>query len=201
VPVESVPAESIRGSAEQANPQGVCLDAGPLPDARLEDLWSLEAPDRRIVLLDGVEDPHNLGAIARVADAAGVIGMVVGTRRSAPLSPAASRASAGALEWLPVVRVANLGQAIKTLKKKGFWLVGADLSASESLYDLPDRVLAGDLVIALGAEGRGLRPSVLQLVDHRVKIPMSGRLASLNVSTAGAVVLFDLVRRDRSARV
>ena len=198
VPVESVPPHAIREAGEGGNPQRVALEAGPLPEARLEDLWSGAAGSRRIVVLDEVEDPHNFGAIARVADAAGALGIVVGTRRSAPLSPAASRASAGALEWLPVVRVPNLPRSLKQLKEKGFWVVGADADGPESLFAMPDKLLSGDLVVALGAEGRGLRPGMLELVDHRVRIPMLGRVASLNVSTAGAVVLFDLVRRSRA---
>lgn len=194
VPVEEVAAADLRGSAS-GNPQRVVLEAGPLPEESLESLWEEEGVDRRIVLLDGVEDPQNLGAIARVAEAAGVRGIVIGRRRAAPLSPAASRASAGALEWLPVARVPNLGHAIKTLKESGFWLLGADVEASQSFYDLDPRLLRGDLVVALGAEGRGLRRTTLEQVDHVVRIPMSGRLASLNVSTAGAVLLFELVRR------
>ncbi len=195
VPVESVSADEIRDTGEAGNAQRLALEAGPLPEGRLEQLWDAEGSNRRIVVLDEVEDPHNLGAIARVAEAAGVLGIVVGTRRSAPLSPAATRASAGALEWLPVVRVPNLRRSIKSLKEKGFWVVGADANGPEELFSMPDKLLSGDLVVALGAEGRGLRPGVLELVDHRVRIPMLGKVASLNVSTAGAVVLFDLVRR------
>jgi 23S rRNA (guanosine2251-2'-O)-methyltransferase len=94
-----------------------------------------------------------------------------------------------------VARVPNLRRAIKSLKEKGFWVLGADPDATDSLYALPDRILSGDLVVALGGEGEGLRPGVLELVDHRVRIPMGGHVSSLNVSTAGAVVLFELVRR------
>jgi 23S rRNA (guanosine2251-2'-O)-methyltransferase len=198
VPVEEVAPEELRSGDERGNAQHVALDAGPLPVVDLSELWSADGVHRRIVLLDGVEDPQNLGAIARVADAAGALGIVMATRRSAPLSPAASRASAGALEWLPVVRVPSLPQAINALKEKGFWLIGGDPSAPESLYEVAPRVLQGDLVVALGAEGRGLRPGILDLLDHRVRIPMAGRVASLNVSTAGAVLLFDLVRRAGS---
>lgn len=195
VVVEEGSLEEIRGGDDR-NPQRVVLEAGPLPEVDLEVLLEGKHDTRRIVLLDGVEDPQNLGAIARVAEAAGALGIVMGRRRSAPLSPAATRASAGALEWLPVARVANLGQAVKTLKQKGFWLVGADGSSQRSLFDVPDHILRGDLVVALGAEGRGLRPGILELVDHAVRIPMGGQVASLNVSTAAAVLLFDLVRRS-----
>jgi len=194
VPIEEVPASELRGSS-RGNPQRVVLEAGPLPEELLESLWAEPGPNRRIILLDGVEDPQNLGAIARVAEAAGARGIVTARRRAAPLSPAATRASAGALEWLPVARVPNLVRAIKLLKENGFWLVGADVNAPDSVYDLAPELLQGDLVIALGAEGRGLRRTLLEQVDHRVRIPMAGHLTSLNVSAAGAVLLFELVRR------
>lgn len=198
VPVERVGPEMLPvPTEERGNPQRVCLEAEPLPEVPLETLSGLEAPDARLVLLDGVEDPQNLGAIARVAEAAGVAGLVLARRRAAPTSPAASRASAGALEWLPVARVPNLGRAIERLKESGYWLLGADPAASDGLYELSDRVLSGRLVVALGAEGRGLRPGVLERLDHRVQIPMHGHVASLNVATAAAVVLFELVRRGR----
>lgn len=194
VPIEEVAVSDLRASGSK-NPQRVVLEAGPLPEVPLESLWAEEGLNRRIILLDGVEDPQNLGAIARVAEAVGARGIVTARRRAAPLSPAATRASAGALEWLPVARVANLGRAVRSLKENGFWLVGADVDAPESVYDMAPALLQGDLVIALGAEGRGLRRSLLEQVDHRVRIPMAGHLASLNVSTAGAVLLFELVRR------
>ena len=194
VPVERVAASDLPG-ASPGNPQRVVLEAGELPEEPLERLWEGEEPDRRIVLLDGVEDPQNFGAIARVADAAGARGIVTARRRAAPLSPAASRASAGALEWLPVARVPNLGRAIKYLKKEGFWLLGADPEGADSIFEMAPRLLQGDLVVALGAEGRGLRQSIREQVDYRVRIPMAGHLESLNVSTAGAVLLFELVRR------
>lgn len=197
VPIEEVATSDLR-SSRPGSPQGVVLEAGPLPEEPLERLWAQEGPDRWIVLLDGVEDPQNFGAIARVAEAAGARGIVTARRHAAPLSPAATRASAGALEWLPVARVPNLGRAIKSLQQNGFWVVGADVDASRSVYDLAPELLRGDLVVALGAEGRGLRRTILELVDHRVRIPMAGHVASLNVSTAGAVLLFELVRRAGS---
>jgi 23S rRNA (guanosine2251-2'-O)-methyltransferase len=173
----------------------VVLEAGPLPESRLEELLAARAPDRRIVVLDGVEDPQNLGAIARVADAAGALGLVVARRRSAPSSLAASRASAGALEWLPVARVPNLRRAMASLKEAGFWLVGALPGARDSIFDLAPDLLRGDLGVVLGSEGGGLRPSIVDALDFRVRIPMRGRVASLNVSAAAAVVLYELLRR------
>ncbi len=180
---------------EVGNPQGVGLEVGPLPELAIEDLITPSDEPRRLVILDGVEDPQNVGALARVAEGSGVKGMVLSKRRAPPLSPALARASAGAIEWLPVARVTNLARSIKYLKKNGFWVVGADVSAAESLYEVPERVLRGDLAVVLGAEGKGLRPEVQKLVDHPVRIDMQGQVASLNVAAAGAVLLFELLRR------
>lgn len=185
--------------SDAANPQGVGLEVGPLPEVEIEELVAPSDAPRRLVILDGVEDPQNVGALARVAEGSGVRGMVLSKRRAPPLSPAVARASAGAIEWLPVARVTNLARTIKYLKSKGFWVVGADPSAPESLYEVPDRLLQGDLAVVLGAEGSGLRPEVQKLVDHPVRIEMRGQVASLNVSAAGAVLLFELLRRSNLA--
>jgi 23S rRNA (guanosine2251-2'-O)-methyltransferase len=194
---EADAAELSRDLAPQDRVPAVALDVGPLPLSSLERLCAGSAGTRRLVALDGVEDPQNLGAIARVAEAAGVDGLVLTERRSPPLGAAASRASAGALEWLPVARVANLARALESLKSEGFWIVGADAEAGPSLFEVPERVLQGDLVVVLGAEGKGLRPLVRRHVDHPVRIPMEGRVASLNVATASAVILFELLRRSK----
>ncbi len=198
LPVRSLGSELLDSNLDKndaANPQGVGLEVGPLPEVEIEELVSPSDAPRRLVILDGVEDPQNVGALARVAEGSGVRGMVLSKRRAPPLSPAVARASAGAIEWLPVARVTNLARAIKYLKSQGFWIVGADPSAAESLYEVPDRVLQGDLAVVMGAEGRGLRPEVRKLVDHPVRIEMRGQVASLNVSAAGAVLLFELLRR------
>ena len=186
-----------------ANHQGVGLDVGPLPEIELESMVDKMSSDpaRRILVLDGVEDPQNVGALARVAEGAGVAGMVLSKRRAPPLSSALARASAGAIEWLPVARVTNLPRAIKYLKSQGFWVVGADLDAPDSLYDVPDKVLQGDLVVVMGAEGKGLRPEVQKLVDHPIRIEMRGKVESLNVSAAGAVLLYELLRRSELPRL
>jgi 23S rRNA (guanosine2251-2'-O)-methyltransferase len=115
-------------------------------------------------------------------------------RRSPPLGPAVARASAGALEWLPVTHVVNLPRSLRAAREQGFWLLGLD-PEGEDLFTVPDRVWQGDLVLALGAEGRGLRPGVRKQLDHCLKIPMQGRVASLNVGAAAAVGLFEARRR------
>jgi 23S rRNA (guanosine2251-2'-O)-methyltransferase len=196
VPVEEVDAAALRGRAGDLREQGVGLEAGPLPTPSLEELLTTTPSPRRLVVLDGVEDPQNLGAIVRVADASGAHGVVQAARRAPPLSPAVSRASAGALEHLPVARVPNLTRALRTLRDASHWVIGAD-PEGEPLFELPDRTFEGDLVFVLGAEGHGIRPGVESWLDHRVAIPMAGRVASLNVATAAAVLLFESVRRDR----
>jgi 23S rRNA (guanosine2251-2'-O)-methyltransferase len=201
VPVVTVERQSLGDlvDAGEAGLQGAVLEAGPLPE--LSDVGELARPSgpdpgrRLLVALDGVEDPRNLGAIARVADAAGATGLLLTERRAPPLGAAASRASAGALEWLPVGRVPNLARALEVLKDLGFWVVAADPDAAETVFEVPDRLLSGDLVVVLGAEGRGLRPSIRERVDHPLRIPMQGRVESLNVSTAAAVLLFEVLRR------
>jgi 23S rRNA (guanosine2251-2'-O)-methyltransferase len=184
-----------REISEPGNPQGVGLEVGPIPEVEIEELAAPADGPRRLVILDGVEDPQNVGALVRVAEGSGVRGMILSKRRAPPITPAMARASAGAIEWLPIARVTNLARSIKYLKSKDFWIVGADVSASQTLYQMPDRVLQGDIAVVMGAEGKGLRPEVQKLVDHPVRIDMLGRVESLNVAAAGAVLLFELLRR------
>jgi len=201
IPVESIGDPQFAEFASGAgNPQGVVLEAEPLPELSLESLLqSIGADDPTLVALDGVEDPQNLGAIARVAEAAGVAGLILPRRRCAPLSPAAARASAGAIEWLPCARVPNLPRALNQLKSNGFWIFGSEPEASDDLFELPDRALEGKRVVVFGAEGRGVRRGVERALDYRVRIPLGGRVASLNVSSAAAVFLFELKRRSKLA--
>ena len=192
--------ELARGLPPGVKPQGFVLEAGELPVLTLPDLLTLGAPGRRcFVALDGVEDPQNLGAIARVAHAAGVTGLVLTDRRSAPLSPAVSRASAGAIEHLPVARVVNLARGLERLKEAGSWVLGADPSAERDLFALEPRFWKGDVVVLLGAEGRGIRRGLGTQIDVPIAIPMAGAVASLNVSAAAAVILYEWVRRSRLA--
>ncbi len=197
VPVEEVGAEDLAATlGGRVQSQGLALEVGPLPEPPLDELCRTGPSPRTLVALDGVEDPQNLGAIVRVAEAAGVAGLVLTRRRAPPLSAAVARASAGAVEWLPVARVPNLSRALNHLKSKGFWVFGCESEGGGDLFELPDRLLSGDRVVVLGAEGRGLRPGVERAIDHRVRIPTSGRIASLNVAAAAAVVLFELARRS-----
>lgn len=165
----------------------------------IEDLYQpLPAASgaRLLLALDGVEDPQNLGALLRVADGAGVDGIILTERRSAPLSPAAVKASAGAAEHLRIARVVNLVRALEDLKRQNLWIVGLD-ERGTSEYDQFD--LTGDCVLVLGREGAGLHDLVRRTCDHLLRIPMAGGVASLNVSAAGAVVLYEAFRQRRAA--
>lgn len=176
----------------------VSLEVGPLPELSLEQLVSAAPP--AIVALDGVEDPQNVGAICRIAEATGARGLLLLRRRAPPVSPAVSRASAGAVEHLLVARVPNLARALNQLKSKEFWIMAAHQEAEQDLFEAPGSWLLGPLVVVLGGEGRGLGRKVLGCADYRIRVPMVGRVASLNVSAAAAAVLFERLRRERLAR-
>jgi 23S rRNA (guanosine2251-2'-O)-methyltransferase len=164
----------------------------------IEDLFEPEQPGatRLLLALDGVEDPQNLGALLRVADGAGVDGVVLTERRSAPISPVAVKASAGATEHLRIARVVNLVRALEELKRQNLWIIGLDERGTAD-YDQFD--LTGDCVIVLGREGAGLHELVRRTCDHLLRIPMAGGVSSLNVSAAGAVVLYEAFRQRRNA--
>lgn len=196
---QEVPIEVLPRDEDPGRTQGLLLEADRIPELGLEGLIEVaDAPGAWLLALDGVEDPQNLGALARVADAAGCAGLVLTRRHAPPLSPAVSRASAGAIEHLPVARVPNLKRALAELGEHGFWSIGADPEGESTLYDLPDKTWEGRLVFVMGAEGQGMRQNVRESVDHRVQIPMSGKVASLNVATAAAVLLFESARRRHS---
>jgi 23S rRNA (guanosine2251-2'-O)-methyltransferase len=170
----------------------------------IEDLFTADLTQpgtRRLILaLDGIEDPQNLGALLRVADGAGVDGVVLTERRSAPLSPVAIKASAGAAEHLRIARVVNLVRALEELKRQNLWIIGLDAGDNRiphTDYDQFD--LTGDCVLVLGREGAGLHDLVRRTCDHLLRIPMAGGVSSLNVSTAGAVVLYEAFRQRRRA--
>ncbi|HJU06310.1 MAG TPA: 23S rRNA (guanosine(2251)-2'-O)-methyltransferase RlmB [Nitrospiraceae bacterium] len=149
-----------------------------------------------VVILDGIEDPHNLGAVLRTSEAAGVHGVFVPERRAAGLSATAAKASAGALEYIRVGCAENVSRLLERLQAEGLWVYGVD-PAAEKPYTMLD--LRGPVALVFGNEGKGIRPAVLSKCDERVKIPMQGHVASLNVSVAAAVLLFEGVRQ-RSAQ-
>ena len=183
------PAELTRlaGSPEH---QGVVAEVDPYPYADPAAL--MDRPDSLVVALDQVQDPHNLGAVCRSAEAAGASGLVIPSRRAATITAAACKASAGAVEHLAVARVTNLADWLGRAKEAGAWVYGAEAGA-ESPYSQAD--LTGKVVLVLGSEGRGLRRRVGEACDLLVSVPVRGRVASLNVSAAAAVLLFEAVRQ------
>lgn len=147
-----------------------------------------------IILLDGIEDPRNLGAIIRVAEAGGVHGVILQERRSVGLTETVAKTSAGALVYMPVVKVKNLRQAIDEIKKEGLWVVGTDGRAENNLYDMD---LDMPLALIIGSEGKGLRRGIIESCDFLLSIPMSGRTTSLNVSVAAGIIIYEALRQKR----
>src|SRR3954471_7450173 len=147
-----------------------------------------------LVVLDGIEDPHNLGALIRSAEGAGADGVVIPDRRAAGLTGTAVKASAGASEYLPIARVTNAGRALEDLKSRNIWTVGLD-ERGDKLYDQIDYKM--DCALVLGAEGHGLHEQIRKKCDFLVKIPMAGKVPSLNVSVAAAIVMYEVARQRR----
>ncbi len=173
------------GSADH---QGICAEAGPYPYAPAES--TLEPEDALVLCLDEVQDPQNLGAVCRVAEAAGCSGVVLPERRAAEVSAAVCKASAGAVEHLAVARVRNLADWLAEAKAQHAWVYGAEAGARVS-YERPD--YRGRVVLVLGSEGRGLRPRVAASCDQIVSLPNHGQVGSLNVATAGAALLYGIL--------
>jgi len=200
VPVRFEDRDQVDRLAGTREHQGVVALAAAKPPVGLEDLLRKTArqgpPKGLLVLLDGVEDPQNLGAVVRTALAAGADGVVIPERRAAGLTESVARASAGALAHLPVARVTNLARAMEELKGAGYWLVGLEERAEKS-YTEAD--FTGAVAIVLGGEGKGLHELVRKRCDFLVSIPTTGPVRSLNVSVAAGVVLFEAVRQRRKS--
>jgi 23S rRNA (guanosine2251-2'-O)-methyltransferase len=196
VTVRRVPVDALVRDARGGVHQGVVAEVAEAKDYSVEELVKGAAGVPLLVVLDGIEDPHNLGAILRTADAAGVDGVVMQDRRAAALGGAAAKASAGAVSHVRVAQVVNIARAIDELKDLGVWSVGLAGEADAS-YDAID--LAGPTAVVLGAEGAGLRRLVREKCDFLASIPMRGQVASLNVSVAAGIMLFEAVRQRRGA--
>lgn len=195
VRVETVPSERIEDLAADTVHQGVAVRVRPPAELGEADLssrsWGANAV---VVALDGITDPHNVGAIARTAEAAGVETLVTTRRGAAPIGTTSVKASAGALLHLPIAVVPNLPRALGRLKDAGFWVVGLDARAQRTIDDDPP---PGRLALVLGAEGEGLSRLVRATCDDLVAIPLRGRVGSLNVSVSAGVALFSFARRGK----
>jgi 23S rRNA (guanosine2251-2'-O)-methyltransferase len=184
------PAEELERLCGSPDHQGVVAEVGPYPYADATGL--LEAEGALLVALDQVQDPRNLGAVARSAEVAGATGLVIPERRSAQVTAVACKASAGAVEHLAIARVRNLADWLGEAKEAGFWIWGADAEALRTPWEID---LTGSTVLVLGGEGKGLRPRVALTCDDLVALPQRGEIDSLNVSAAATALLFEAVRQ------
>lgn len=194
--VQFVPKRKIDQLANGLTHQGVLASIAAHSYAELEDLFERakeQQEDPFFLILDEIEDPHNLGSILRTADAAGAHGVIIPKRRAVGLTATVAKASAGAIQYVPVVRVTNIAQTIEELKQRGVWVAGTDAKAEEDYrkanWDLP-------LALVIGSEGKGIGRLVLEKCDFTVKLPLVGEVSSLNASVAAAILIYE-VHRNR----
>ncbi len=200
VPIEFQPRRILDRTAGNLHHQGVVALVAPLKDATIGDIidhWKNSQQKLLALILDGIQDPQNLGALIRTACAAGAHGVVILKHRAAPITGAVFKASAGAAGYTTIARVANLGDAIDTLKEAGAWIVGTCAESKTSLYEIDGTM---DLAVVIGSEGKGIRPLVKKKCDFLVNIPMRGEISSLNASAAGAITLYEIIRQRYHAR-
>lgn len=195
VPVRHVPAGQIDRLAPGQSTQGV---AAEVIERRLDDIGALldlvkhRAEPAFLLILDQLQDPHNVGALLRTADAAGVQGIVIPERRSAPISGTVARVSAGAVSHLPIVEATNLARTLREIRDAGIWIAGLDGEARQSIFEADLRV---PIAIVVGSEGEGLRRLTRAHCDFLLRIPMFGAIESLNASVAGSIVLYEVTRQ------
>lgn len=195
VAVETVSKDRLEKLSRSLQHQGVVAEAKEYRYVDLEDVLTSERP-ALILVLDSVQDPHNLGALVRSAECFGATGVVIPQDRAALVTGSASKASAGAIERMPLAKVVNLVRCLETLKKRGVWVTGL---AGEGAEPIDGIDLTGPTAIVVGAEGSGLRPLVRKNCDHIANIPMSGQTGSLNASVAGGVALWQAFSQRRRA--
>lgn len=199
VPVRHVARGRLEAEAATEAPQGVLAHADPLPEADLDDLVPPDGATANLdvapflLAVDGVTDPRNLGALLRSADGAGATGALLPRHRSAHVTPAVTKAAAGAVEHVPMAVVAGLPSALATVRERGCWVVGLAGDGETSLFELP--VATEAVVVVVGSEGRGLSRLVRQRCDLVAAVPMAGRLPSLNVAAAATLALFEVARK------
>jgi 23S rRNA (guanosine2251-2'-O)-methyltransferase len=197
IPVNQVDGKVLEHMAVTRNHQGIIAIAAEWKYAQMAEIMK-NASDRNepalLLLLDGIEDPQNLGSIIRTAEAAGVHGIIIPERRAVGLTAIVSRTSAGAIEHIPVARVTNLTKTIEELKQAGLWFTGADMGGDQVFYESD---LSGPIGIVMGGEGKGISRLVKEHCDQMARLPMWGKVDSLNVSVAAGIMLYE-VRRQRS---
>ncbi len=181
--------------SETKHHQGVIAFVSPIEYKELDDIFELakernEAPF--ILIADEIEDPHNLGALIRSAECAGCHGVIIPKRRAVAVTEVVAKTSVGATEYVPIVRVSNINETIRELKDRGVWIVGTDGSAKVTYYD---QDMTGSIAIIIGSEGRGMNKLTMENCDFLVKIPMMGKITSLNASVSGGIVLFEALKQ------
>jgi 23S rRNA (guanosine2251-2'-O)-methyltransferase len=196
VPITFLPRREIERLAHSENNQGVIIRVEPYRYSAIKQVYqSLEGREAAlVVLLDSVTDPRNLGSVARTCEAAGVDALLLPRSRAAPVTPAVFHSSAGAVENLSIATVPNLVSVMKELKGIGLWVVGADLATEKTCFEAD---LTGPLALVMGSEGEGLHRLVRETCDVLVKIPMSGKVASLNVSVAAGIIIYEAIRQRK----
>ena len=197
VKVDEVPHGDLAHRSRSGVHQGVGAELAEFRYAELEDLFDAAPGAAFLLVLDGVTDPQNLGALVRSGHALGAGGVVVPKDRAAGITPAAFKAAAGALEHCPVARVTNLSRALEQMKEQGIWTVAL---APDADRDLGSIDLTAPIALVLGSEGEGVRPLVRKTCDHVARIPMAGQVGSLNVAAAGAVALYEVARQRGRSR-
>ncbi|MDR3288909.1 MAG: 23S rRNA (guanosine(2251)-2'-O)-methyltransferase RlmB [Peptococcaceae bacterium] len=194
IPYQFVERQALDRLTEKQNHQGILAYVAPKEYAEVEDMLALAAQkqeDPCILLLDQVEDPHNLGAVIRTVNAVGAHGVIIPKRRSVALTGTVAKTSAGAVEHVLVARVSNLVQTLKELKKAGCWIAGAEMDGQ----DIFQTDLTGPRVVVVGGEGKGLGKLVRETCDELIRLPMRGEISSLNVSAASSVILYEILRQ------
>lgn len=194
VPLENTTAQALERRVKSPQHQGVALLAGPLPGVDLGAILSGAAKPRHILLLDGITDPHNLGALLRTALCAGFAAVVIPKDRAVDATATVAKVSSGALEYMPLVTVTNLVKTIKELQAAGFWVGGLDAGGAVDIFKAD---MQGDFALVVGSEGKGLRPLVREACDLSITIPQLGPLDSLNASVAGAIAIYEVFRQNR----
>ncbi|AVF66948.1 MULTISPECIES: 23S rRNA (guanosine(2251)-2'-O)-methyltransferase RlmB [Vibrio] len=199
VSIQQMTRKTLDDKARGANHQGIIARVKPAKQLNENDIDDILAKHESplLLVLDGVTDPHNLGACLRNADAAGAAAIIVPKDRSAPMNATVSKVACGAAEVVPLIRVTNLARTMRTLQEKGIWFVG---TAGEATHDIYQAKLTGPLAIVMGAEGDGMRRLTRETCDDLIKIPMAGSVSSLNVSVASGICLFEAVRQRIAAK-
>jgi len=196
VPVRTMPRDQLTRLAKTANHQGVVAVTAEKQYADLDDLLAHKRGTHSFfAVLDGIEDPYNLGAIIRTAEGSGVDGLIIPERRASGVTATVVKASAGASEYLPIAKVTNISRTLEELKEHNIWTVGLDERGKQLYYELDYKM---DCALVLGAEGHGIHEQIRKKCDFLVSIPMLGKIASLNVSVAAGVVMYEIARQRQA---